>query len=112
MAQRTRKWRKKKRIQKKILRRKTGGRTRKGQDWVEEDEIEEEEENGEEEDVPNLHPGIPDYDEYFHDYFKLAPPPSPASDEESNDELGGSTPPLAHRIVQFSSVGMDSKAYQ
>ncbi|MED6195945.1 hypothetical protein PIB30_042613 [Stylosanthes scabra] len=56
-----------------------------GQDWVEEDEIEEEE-NDEEEDVPDLHPGIPDYDEYFHDYFKLAPPPSPASDEESDDE--------------------------
>ncbi|MED6185839.1 hypothetical protein PIB30_060855 [Stylosanthes scabra] len=57
-----------------------------GQDWVEEDEIEEEEENEEEEDEPDLHPGISDYDEYFHDYFKLGPPPSPASDKESDDE--------------------------
>ncbi|MED6208952.1 hypothetical protein PIB30_049899 [Stylosanthes scabra] len=56
------------------------------QDWVEEDEMEEEEENEEEEDIPDLHSGIPDYDEYFHDYFKLGPPPSPASDEESDDE--------------------------
>ncbi|MED6112360.1 hypothetical protein PIB30_060963 [Stylosanthes scabra] len=47
------------------------------QDWVEEDEMEEEEENEEEEDVPDLYPGIPDYDEYFHDYFKLGPPPAP-----------------------------------
>ncbi|MED6183248.1 hypothetical protein PIB30_036234 [Stylosanthes scabra] len=57
-----------------------------GQDWVEEDEIEEEEENDEEEDVLDLHQGIPDYDEYFHNYFKLTPSPSPASDEESDDE--------------------------
>ncbi|MED6188661.1 hypothetical protein PIB30_087997 [Stylosanthes scabra] len=56
------------------------------QDWVEKDEMEGEEQNKEEEDVPDLHPGIPDYDEYFHDYFKLGPPPSPASDEEFDDE--------------------------
>ncbi|MED6149291.1 hypothetical protein PIB30_061014 [Stylosanthes scabra] len=56
------------------------------QDWVEEDEMEEEEENEEEEDVTDLHPGVPDYDEYFHYYFKLGPPPNPASDEESDDE--------------------------
>ncbi|MED6143845.1 hypothetical protein PIB30_009655 [Stylosanthes scabra] len=44
-----------------------------------EEEYPEEEQENEEEDVPNLQPGIPDYDEYFHDYFKLGPPPSPDS---------------------------------
>ncbi|MED6144916.1 hypothetical protein PIB30_019885 [Stylosanthes scabra] len=47
---------------------------------------EQEKEDDEEEDVPDLRPGIPDYDEYFRGYFKLAPPPSLASDEESDDE--------------------------
>ncbi|MED6119965.1 hypothetical protein PIB30_016553 [Stylosanthes scabra] len=71
----------------------------------EEDEIEEEEENDEEEDVPDLYPGILDYDEYFHDYFKLALPPSPASDEESDDDLMGVRLPLHRGPCNFQVWG-------
>ncbi|MED6212675.1 hypothetical protein PIB30_085809 [Stylosanthes scabra] len=52
-------------------------------------------------------PGDDEYDEYFADYFELAPPPSPDNSDESLPPTDDQRPYFslfAQRTVQFSSV--------